>query len=162
MKKFLSKQGYVVYKVRRDQLVLIGGLGVCDECNYSSEYGYLIPVLNHYQCPKCFDEWNNHHTYYEEDLLFQDGYVEFYENEIGVINSFYSFVLKHSTSDFIKKSIIEAAASRGGDLNDGLASHFINFLGATVKRLPMTQLDRKMIPIECRRLLKEYQDFYLD
>lgn len=161
MKKFLSKQGYVVYKVRREQLALIGSLGICDECNECSEYGYLIPVLNHYQCPNCFEEWNNNHTYYPEDLWFEKEYVACYEYKIGYINGFYQYCLCYA-SDFIKQVITEAAVSQGGDLDDGKASHFINFLSEAVKRLPLPKDQRKEVSSECKRLLKEYKEFYLD
>lgn len=162
MKKFLSKQGYVIYKVRREQLALIGGLGICDECNERPEYGYLVPILNHYQCPNCFDEWNNNHTFYPDDIWFQDHNCEYYEAKIGLIDSFLLYVVKYSSSDFVIKSILEAAASRAGDLNDRYASHFISLLGETVKRLPLSKEERKFISSECKRLLKDYKEFYLD
>lgn len=162
MKKFLSKQGYVVYKVRREQLAYIGGFGICDDCGSSPDFGYLVPILNHYQCPNCFEEWNNNHTYYPEDLWFEKKYVKIYEDYIGTTNSFLSYVKKYSKSDFIIKSLLEAANTRGGDLDDRLSSHFINFLGETVKHLPLPKDQRKEVSSECKRLLKEYKEFYLD
>lgn len=161
MKKFGSKQGYTVYKVRREQLALIGGLGICDECNDTPDFGYLVPVLNHYQCPKCFEEWNNNHSYYYDDIDFQNKYAKIYEDRIGYISCFYQYVINYG-SDFVSKSILEAAATQGGSLDDAKASHYINFLCEVVKRLPLPKDQRKSISAECKRLLKEYKEFYLD
>lgn len=84
MHKMKSKCGYTVYKVTILDIFELGGVGICDECGKASMNGYLVPVLNHYQCPKCFDEWNARATYYPEDIPAEQRVAEYYEKMIPI------------------------------------------------------------------------------
>jgi hypothetical protein len=57
MEKTIAKNGYIAFEMTKEENMRIGGFGICDECNTPTDKGYLIPVLNHYQCPHCFKEW---------------------------------------------------------------------------------------------------------
>ncbi|OQA48394.1 MAG: hypothetical protein BWY46_01401 [Firmicutes bacterium ADurb.Bin300] len=46
MKKLKTRVGYIAYKVTQAEICKIGGFGICDTCNSTSESGYLVPVLN--------------------------------------------------------------------------------------------------------------------
>lgn len=82
MRKIQSKCGYTVYEVSAAEVTLLGGFGICDECNEFAPKGYLIPVLNHYQCPKCYADWNERAVYYEEDIPHEQRVSEYYEKMI--------------------------------------------------------------------------------
>lgn len=80
MKKFKSKCGYVVYKTTTIECIkTTDGFGICDECGKTDNTLYLVPVLNHAQCPKCFNQWNEESEFYEEDLWFEKGYENAWE-----------------------------------------------------------------------------------
>lgn len=80
MVKFKNKVGCTVYRITAEECYAFGGLGICDECNSFSSYGYLIPVLNHFMCPSCYREWNLDCKFYPEDLDFEASYIRYYEN----------------------------------------------------------------------------------
>lgn len=56
MKKFTTKQGYIAYACTAAETAYLGGMGICDDCGKSALSGFLVPVLNHYMCPDCFEE----------------------------------------------------------------------------------------------------------
>lgn len=87
MIKFVNKIGYTVYKITAQECMQFGGLGICDECNTFSKVGYLVPVLNHFMCPKCYSEWLSYAKFYGEDLEFQNYYIRYYEGILPVVNS---------------------------------------------------------------------------
>ena len=68
MKKFTIPEGYIAYSCYAFETGFLGGMGICDDCGEFAPCGYLVPVLNHYMCPKCFQEWTSHNTFYLEDL----------------------------------------------------------------------------------------------
>lgn len=63
MKKFKTAKGYIVYKATAAETALLGGIGVCDDCGQETAQGFLVPVLNHYMCPACFQDWEAHGTF---------------------------------------------------------------------------------------------------
>lgn len=80
MKKMHTKSGLIAYKTTTEEIQRIGGIGICDECGKASfEGGYLIPVLNHWQCPDCFDEWQQRAKYYPEDEPIEARNASYYE-----------------------------------------------------------------------------------
>ena len=87
MIKTKSKCGYTVYKVTAVEVMRLGGIGVCDECNCAALHGYLVPVLNHYMCQDCYNEWNEQATYYEEDIPYEQRMSEYYEKMIPIERS---------------------------------------------------------------------------
>ncbi len=82
MKKLVTKKGHIAYEATDFETRLLGGCGVCDECNCHAPTGYLVPVLNHYQCPECFEKWSNRATYYPEDTPVEQGTAAYYESVI--------------------------------------------------------------------------------
>lgn len=80
MEKFYTKSGYIAYKTTFLEITRIGGLGICDECGtVHLEGGYLVPVLNHWQCEECFNDWQSRATYYPEDAPFEARTAKYYE-----------------------------------------------------------------------------------
>ncbi len=80
MKKFKLKCGLIAYKTTTEEIQSIGGLGICDECGqYHPEGGFLVPVLNHWQCEKCFNEWKGYAKYYPEDAPYEAKRAAYYE-----------------------------------------------------------------------------------
>jgi len=84
MKKIKTKIGYIAYETTSQVTELLGGRGICDECNCFAPVGYLVPVLNHYQCPKCFKEWSSRGNYYPEDIPIEQRNAAYYESVIPV------------------------------------------------------------------------------
>lgn len=79
MRKFLSKAGLVVYEAKAIDTEALGGAGICDHCNFYSDKGFLIAILNHYVCKECYEEWDKQSTYYPEDKPIEDKRVEFFD-----------------------------------------------------------------------------------
>lgn len=80
MRKMLTKAGLIAYHTTAAEITLIGGFGICDECGKHSHEGYLVPVLNHWQCPKCFNDWKDRARYYPEDAPFERHTAAYYES----------------------------------------------------------------------------------
>lgn len=85
-KNIFPSNGHVFYGVTSSELSNILGLGICDECGTFAEQGYLIPILNHYQCPSCFINCHLHtcKKVYLDDLPIEKRYINFYEKHIPV------------------------------------------------------------------------------
>jgi hypothetical protein len=84
MKKFKNKVGYVVYEATAEDIKKIGGFGICDSCNEHSQNGYLIPVMNRWFCPKCYEEWNSRARMYPEDLSIEAKNVAYYDKVFNI------------------------------------------------------------------------------
>ena len=82
MKKFHLKNGLIVYESTAAEITLIGGLGICDECNLREPIGYLIPVLNHWMCKSCFEDWKTRARHYPEDDYIEKRNADYYERFI--------------------------------------------------------------------------------
>lgn len=67
-----NKKGFKVLKMDLVEINQIGGFGICDFCNSASTTGYYIAVLNQWYCPKCYQEWYNRATYYQEDAAVEN------------------------------------------------------------------------------------------
>lgn len=46
---------FKVIELSRNELAKIGGIGICDRCNGTSNAGYYVAVLNCWFCPKCYN-----------------------------------------------------------------------------------------------------------
>lgn len=79
MKKIDTKSGYIAYEATASETVLLGGCGICDDCGKGALNGYLVPVLNHYMCPDCFEDWQANAKYYPEDIPFEENRAYIYE-----------------------------------------------------------------------------------
>lgn len=84
MIKFFTPVGWVAYQTTDYETHLFGGAGICDECGTHVPVGYLVPVLNHWQCPKCFAEWMMSSKFYPSDVDFEKSYIDYYEKIIPV------------------------------------------------------------------------------
>lgn len=82
MKKFKLENGLTYYEVDIIELFSIGGAGICDHCGQMHSKGYLIPVLNHWICKSCFDEWKKDAKRYPEDDIYEQRSIEYYESKI--------------------------------------------------------------------------------
>ncbi len=77
--------GWTFYKTTLEEILSFGGLGICDDCGeFHPEGGFLVPVLNHWMCQKCFDEWKSRAKFYSSDLDFEQSYIKLYESHIAV------------------------------------------------------------------------------
>ena len=84
IKNHLSN-GLTYYRVTVPELRLIGGLGICDDCGATPlEGGYLVPVLNHYQCKRCFEDWSSRAKHYSEDDWFEEIQMKYWEYVIPI------------------------------------------------------------------------------
>ena len=80
MKKFHTKSGLIAYKTTTEEIMRIGGLGICDECGvFHPEGGFLVPVLNHWQCKECFEDWESRAKNYPEDAPYEARRAAYYE-----------------------------------------------------------------------------------
>ena len=82
MKKLKTKNGLTAYKVTLEENQTIGGFGICDECGKETEEGYLVPVLNHYQCEGCFENFSKRAKRYPEDDHIEQRRISYFENRI--------------------------------------------------------------------------------
>lgn len=71
---------FKVIELSRNELAKIGGIGICDRCNGTSNTGYYVAVLNCWFCPKCYNEWYGCATHYPEDIKIENKNFEFYKN----------------------------------------------------------------------------------
>lgn len=77
------QNGLTYYTCSVDELRLIGGLGICDDCGDCPPLGgYLVPVLNHYQCVECFESWSARAKHYPEDDWFEQINMRYWESRI--------------------------------------------------------------------------------
>ena len=85
-KKFINEKGFTVYEMTGAETMEFGGYGICDYCNEGAAKGYLIPVLNHYYCEECYNEWVESAEYYEEDRWFEKRKIEYYDSILFASN----------------------------------------------------------------------------
>ena len=88
MIKLKTENGHIAYLTSMSDLCRIDSLGICDECGKPSLVGYLVPVLNHYQCPHCFDEWRADAKFYPEDTPVEKRRAQYYESCIPLEKPF--------------------------------------------------------------------------
>lgn len=91
MKKFTTKQGYTAYTCTAAETAYLGGMGICDDCGKSALSGFLVPVLNHYMCPDCFEKWQSSGRFYPEDLPSEARTAAYYEYRIPMDNEDFTY-----------------------------------------------------------------------
>ena len=78
-----NPKGFKVIEISRTELVNklaeYGSLGICDSCNQTDYTGYFVAVLNHWLCPKCYEEWMDNAIYYPEDAPYEKRTFEQYK-----------------------------------------------------------------------------------
>ena len=84
MTKGKTQVGYIYLKTSVEECSKWGGMGICDHCNQASSEGYLVPVLNHWLCPDCFNSWAKRATYYPEDIDYESRTTAYYERILGI------------------------------------------------------------------------------
>ncbi len=67
-----NSKGFKVIELTRSELAEIGGIGICDRCNGTSNIGYYVAVLNCWLCNKCYNEWYRSATHYPEDMKIEN------------------------------------------------------------------------------------------
>lgn len=84
IKQFKSPQGYFVLKMSLLECTSIfkGGRGICGNCGRSVLEGYYVPSLNHYLCPKCYQDFAKRTPYYPEDAYFENEWLEYVTKRI--------------------------------------------------------------------------------
>lgn len=77
--------GWTYYKTTFAEILAYGGWGICDMCGtVHTEGGYLVPVLNHWLCQSCFDDWKGRTKFYSSDVEFEQSYIKLYESRLPV------------------------------------------------------------------------------
>lgn len=76
MKIEKTENGHLFLSLNIQQLLSIGGLGICDRCGCAAFKMKYVGALNMAFCYSCFDEWNNQAVYYEEDSSFEKRYID--------------------------------------------------------------------------------------
>lgn len=84
VKQFKSPQGYDVLKMSLFECTSIfqGGTGICDNCGQATMEGYYVPVLNHYICRKCYQDFTQRPPYYQEDAYFESYWLDYVTKRI--------------------------------------------------------------------------------
>lgn len=84
VKQFKSPQGYDVLKMSLFECTSIfkGGAGICDNCGCAAMEGYYVPVLNHYLCPKCYQDFTQRTPYYQDDAYFESYWLDYVTKRI--------------------------------------------------------------------------------
>ena len=85
MRKFKLDNGLTYYEVDIIELFRLGGAGICDHCGEYHTTGYLIPVLNHWICKSCFEEWSKNTKHYPSDDIYERMSIEYYESKIPLM-----------------------------------------------------------------------------
>lgn len=83
--KVNNSKGFLVAEVSLTECVeKLGGYGICDSCNGTSEKGYYVAALNHWVCPKCYNEWMQRAKNYEEDKPIEKRNFDYYSKILGI------------------------------------------------------------------------------
>lgn len=83
MQKFYLPNGLIAYRTTVEEMASIGSPGICDECcSKPHDGGYLVPVLNHWMCESCFNEWKEHAKFYPQDVPIELRRAAYYESQI--------------------------------------------------------------------------------
>lgn len=83
MKKIQTEVGYVAYRTTTEEIRIVGGRDICDDCNRLQIHGgYLVPVLNYWMCEDCFNTWLSRARYYPEDISYEQETAKYYETQI--------------------------------------------------------------------------------
>lgn len=74
MELIYNPKHFLVIKVTNQEMAdKLDSPCICDMCNGSApdKWGYLLPVLSYWVCPKCYDEWYVNAIRYEEDVKYE-------------------------------------------------------------------------------------------
>ena len=82
MRKIKTKCGYTAYITSKSEVQLLGGFGLCDHCNTLQRTGYLVPVLNHFLCERCYNDFDERAIYYRQDIAVETRNADYYESVI--------------------------------------------------------------------------------
>lgn len=79
-----NKKGFKVIACSMSETAKFGGIGICDRCNNSAPTGYLVCVLNHWYCEKCYREWEARAKYYPEDSVYEEKNFNRYKKVLSI------------------------------------------------------------------------------
>ena len=79
-----NDKDFLVIETSMSECMMWGGMAICDSCNESSHIGYYVAVLNHWMCPKCYNEWLQRAKRYEEDIPTEIRNYNTYANILGL------------------------------------------------------------------------------
>lgn len=120
-----NKKGFKVIRTEnRLEVLMLGGIGVCDWCNDTSKTGYLVAVLNHWYCDECFQEWYKRAVFFDEDTLIETknynrflpvyglkegdtGPMKEFEDSDGVTYTLDQLIALHEDNDTDKEFILD-------------------------------------------------------
>lgn len=66
------------------EMVGIGSYGVCDFCGNPDGKGYLIPVLNSWFCPECYEKWKKTAIWFPQDADYETKKFQLYSKALGI------------------------------------------------------------------------------
>lgn len=81
---YKNDKGFKVIEASGEEIINIGGLGICDHCGSMSTNGFYVAVLNRWFCPACFYGWYETATRYAEDIPIEERHFEAYRWHFGV------------------------------------------------------------------------------
>ena len=87
MKLIPTKCGHIAYQTSAEEIISIGGMGICDHCNEKPPVGILIPVLNHWICEECFKDWDKRAKFYPEDCPAERRIAAYYRSVLRLENA---------------------------------------------------------------------------
>lgn len=79
-----NTKGFLLIEATRTELFKIGGMGICDYCNATSENGVIIAVLNEWFCMDCYNDWLKRAKRYSEDIPIEERNFEYYKRVFNV------------------------------------------------------------------------------
>ena len=82
-----NEKGFKVIHVETLDMWAIGSPAKCDYCTAdmaTPDGGYYIAVLNHWYCPKCFEEWKQRARYYPQDVAVERRNYTYYAPRLGL------------------------------------------------------------------------------
>ncbi len=68
-----SDKDFLLIKTSSDEVLQIGGLGICDRCCESKPEGYIIATLaGRWYCESCYSDWHSGAINYPEDRNYEE------------------------------------------------------------------------------------------
>ena len=80
LERIENEKDFIVFKATAKDTEAMGGMGICDHCNEFAEEGYLVAVLNHYLCEKCYQEFITRAKHYPEDEWYEKKNAKVWED----------------------------------------------------------------------------------
>lgn len=88
-KQIKNYKGFLVIRCSLFDLMQVEpfSLGICDCCGHADFDGYLCCALGRkYYCEKCYQDWIERATRYEEDIPFETEVFESFKNAFKTVD----------------------------------------------------------------------------